>query len=95
MLVLVALLCAVFTFLFVLFTALFVRQKQSLDILYRLRRHLGEDSERFKKTTDLLHRAYKFIKRAAKPLERFNLTSPKVWISSSSRRAYRFSARNL
>ena len=72
MLVLVALLCAVFTFLFVLFTALFVRQKQSLDILYRLRRHLGEDSERFKKTTDLLHRAYKFIKRAAKPLERFN-----------------------
>ncbi len=72
MLVLVALLCAVFTFLFVLFTALFVRQKQSLDILHRLRRHLGEDSERFKKTTDFLHRVYKFIKRAAKPLERFN-----------------------
>lgn len=71
MLFLFALFEALLAFLLVLIMVAFIKQRSSLDILHRLRRHVGE-SEKLQKTGDFFLRAYEFIKRVAKPLERFN-----------------------
>ena len=72
MLLLVSLIGAFSTFLFVLFIVMFIKKRQSVDIFHRLRRHVFTDSERVQQAEDFLHRAYNFVKRMSKPLERFN-----------------------
>ena len=72
MIAFVALLCAVEFFLFVFFAILFIRRNRSTNIFHRLRRHVADNSGRFKQTEDIVLRIYNFIKRTAKPLEKFN-----------------------
>lgn len=74
MIFLVALLCTVEFLLFLFFALMFFRRNQSVNIFHRLRRHVAEDTSRFNQTEDILRRAYKFIKRTAKPLEKFNIS---------------------
>ena len=61
---LVALEFAVVVFLF----ALFIRRDRSLNIFRRLRRHVDDDPGRFQQKEDFLKRAFKLLKRIAKPL---------------------------
>ena len=72
MIALVAFLCAVEFAFFVFFGMLFIRRNMSTDIFHRLRRHVDDNSTRFKQTEDIVRRTYNFIKRTAKPLEKFN-----------------------
>ena len=65
---LVATIGAVSTFFFVLFTILFVRRSQTLDIFRRLRRHHFEDDEKSKYKGDIFQRFSKLVHRLAKPL---------------------------
>ena len=74
MIFVVALLCAVEFAFFVLITVLFIRSSRSTDIFHRLRRHVADDSSRFKQTEDILQRTYKFIKRTSKPLDKFEFS---------------------
>ena len=71
MIALVALLCAVEFFLFVFFAVLFIRRNRSTDIFHRLRRHVDDNSSRFKQTKDIVTRTFELIKRTAKPLDKF------------------------
>lgn len=73
MIVLIAAMCALTTFLFVLFLVLFIRKSQSLDIFHRLRRHHVAESKNFQQTKDFLQRAYAFIQRVAKPIADWNV----------------------
>lgn len=72
MIFLIALLCALLTFVIIMSIATFVRQKQTIDIFHRLRRHVATNPEQFRKAEDFFHRVFDFIKRISKPLERFN-----------------------
>ena len=74
MIVLVALLCAVEFALFVFFSLLFIRRNRSTSIFHRLRRHVADDSSRFDQNEDIVNRIYNFIKRMAKPLEKFEFS---------------------
>ena len=74
MIVLVALLCAVEFALFIFFALLFIKRNRSTNIFHRLRRHVADDSDRFNQTKDIVTRIYEFIKRAAKPLEKFEFS---------------------
>jgi len=69
---LVALLCAVEFALFIFFAVLFIRRNRSTNIFHRLRRHVVDDSSRFKQTKDIVTRAVDFIKRTSKPIEKYN-----------------------
>lgn len=71
MIALVALLCAVEFALFVFFAVLFIRRNRSTDIFHRLRRHVDDNSSRFKQTKDIVTRAFELIKRTSKPLDKF------------------------
>ena len=72
MIALVALLCAVEFALFIFFAVLFIRRNRSTNIFHRLRRHVVDDSSRFKQTKDIVTRAVDFIKRTSKPIEKYN-----------------------
>ena len=72
MIFVIALLTALFAFLTVFLGVVAFRRNQSIDIFHRLRRHVNLDSQHFRQTQDTLRRAYNFVKRVAKPLERFN-----------------------
>lgn len=72
MLFITSLVAAVFAFLFVIFSLIFFRRSRSLDIFHRLRRHYDSDPKSFRNTKNFLLRAYEFIKRVAKPLDKFN-----------------------
>ena len=74
MIALVALLCAVEFFMLLCFGALYVRRNQSTNIFRRLRRHVDEDDGKSGKKEDFLRRAYKFVKRTAKPLRKMQFT---------------------
>lgn len=72
MLLLVALIGALSAFMLVLFIVAFIKQRASLDIMHRLRRHVFTDSQRLQQAEDFLHRVFRFVKRVSKPLDRFN-----------------------
>lgn len=74
MIALVAFLCAVEFAFFVFFGMLFIRRNMSTDIFHRLRRHVADDSNRFDQSKDIVTRIYEFIKRTAKPLEKFGFS---------------------
>ena len=73
MIIFLATLGAIMTFLFIIFTVLFIRRSSSLDIFRRLRRHNVEDVKRGKKA-DIFQRFTKLVQRLAKPLENSNFT---------------------
>ena len=69
-----AAICAVLTFLTVLFGVVFLRRSLSVDIFHRLRRHYHVDKTGSGgRTLELLRRAYQFIQRTAKPIADLNL----------------------
>ena len=74
MIILLAAICSLLTIIF--FSLLFMAAKsaQSVDIFYRLRRHYVDKSRHFQKTEDFFLRVYNFIKRIAKPLEKYQLS---------------------
>ena len=72
MIFLVAAIGAVATFLFVIFSVLFIRRSRSMDIFHRLRRHYDSHAGRFKQTEDLVRRARNFIEKASKPIAELN-----------------------
>jgi len=74
MIVFIAAMGAVTTFLFVLFSVLFIRRNQSINVFHRLRRHFDNNAGRLKNTEDIVQRAYNFIQRASKPIEDWNLS---------------------
>ena len=74
MLVLVAAMGAIATFLFVLFTLIFIRRSRSMDIFHRLRRHYDANAGRFKQTEDIIRRVHNFIDKAAKPIADLNIS---------------------
>ena len=74
MVVLVAAMGAIATFLFVLFGLMFIRRSRSMDIFHRLRRHYDANAGRFKQTEDILRRAHDFIDKAAKPIADLNIS---------------------
>lgn len=74
MTVLIAAMGALLAFFFVLFTMLFIRRSQSLDIFHRLRRHHVVQSRGFQQTADFIQRAYNFVQRVAKPIADWNLS---------------------
>ena len=74
MVVLVAAMGAIATFLFVLFGLIFIRRSRSMDIFHRLRRHYDANAGRFKQTEDILRRAHDFIDKAAKPIADLNIS---------------------
>ena len=68
MAIFIALIGALATFMFIFFTALFVKRSRSIDIFHRLRRHNVSDAKAGKKSLDPIQRAYLFIQRMAKPI---------------------------
>ena len=64
----IATVAAISTFLFVLFTLLFIKRNLSVDIFHRLRRHHVDDVKHSKNNDDIFRRAYLFIQRVAKPI---------------------------
>ena len=74
MILLFAALVSIEFFVFAYCSLMFYNRSRSTDIFRRLRRHYAADSERFKKTEDIVLRIYKLIKRAAKPFTAFNAT---------------------
>lgn len=68
MAILVSILGAISTFLFIVFIWLFVKKSQKLDIFHRLRRHNVEDNRNTKNIDDPVQRAYLFIQQLAKPI---------------------------
>ncbi len=74
MIVLIAAMGAVTTFFFVIFSVLFIRRNQSINIFHRLRRHFDENANRLQNKEDIMQRAYNFIQRASKPIEDWNLS---------------------
>ena len=74
MLVLVAAMGAIATFLFVLFGLIFVRRSRSMDIFHRLRRHYDANAGRFKQTEDIIRRVHNFIDKVAKPIADLNIS---------------------
>ena len=74
MIVFIAAMGAVTTFLFVLFSVLFIRRNQSINVFHRLRRHFDENANRLQNKEDIMQRAYNFIQRASKPIEDWNLS---------------------
>ena len=67
MIIFLATLGAVMTFLFIFFIALFIRRSRSVDIFRRLRRHNVDDVKKAKKQ-DIFQRFTKLVQRLAKPL---------------------------
>ena len=74
LIVLLAATCGVLTFIFFMLLFAAARRAQSVDIFYRLRRHYVDKSTHFKKTEDFLRRVYSFIKRVAKPIEKYHIS---------------------
>lgn len=74
MIVFIAAMGAVTTFLFVLFSVLFIRRNQSINVFHRLRRHFDENANRLQNKEDIMQRAYNFIQLASKPIEDWNLS---------------------
>ena len=74
MVVLVAAMGAIATFLFVLFGLIFVRRSRSMDIFHRLRRHYDANAGRFKQTEDIIRRVHNFIDKVAKPIADLNIS---------------------
>ena len=62
----VALLCALMTFTIVILIVMFIKKIQSVNILYRLRRHNIGDTK-VKEKEPLLRRIYQLIKKVARP----------------------------
>ena len=74
MVVLVAAMGAIATFLFVLFGLIFIRRSRSMDIFHRLRRHYDANAGRFKQTEDIIRRVHNFIDKVAKPIADLNIS---------------------
>ena len=72
MLVFVAAMCALLTFVIVGLIVLFVKRSQSVNVFHRLRRHNVAESGKPKEIEPLTQRIYKFIKQAAKPFSAWN-----------------------
>ena len=66
MLVILAAFCALMTFIIVILMVLFVKRIQSVNVLYRLRRHNVAENKA-KEKEPLARRIYQFIKRLARP----------------------------
>lgn len=66
MVLFVAIFCAVMTFIIMAVVVIFVKRSQSLNVVYRLRRHNVADVK-VKEKEPLLRRAYKFVKALARP----------------------------
>ncbi len=66
MAIIVALLCSLMTFIIVILLVLYIKRIQSVNVLYRLRRHnLSENKVQEKEP--LARRMYQFIKKLARP----------------------------
>lgn len=74
MIIFVATVGALATFLFVIFIFAFIKRNQSVDVFHRLRRHYVVDTKNLNQDEDILHRAYSFIQKTAKPLADLELT---------------------
>lgn len=74
MILFVATVGAFATFLFVIFILAFIKRNQSVDVFHRLRRHYVADTKNLNQDKDILHKAYNFIQKVAKPLADLELT---------------------
>lgn len=66
MILFVAIFCAIMTFIIMALVVMFVKRSQSLNVVYRLRRHNVADTK-VKEKEPLLRRLYKFVKALARP----------------------------
>ena len=73
MILLIALIVALLTFLMVLSLITYVRRSRSTNIFHRLRRHNVSEIVKETETDDLLIKFYRFIKRSAKPIANWNI----------------------
>ena len=74
MIILVAAFSALITFFLVILLLVYLNRARSTDIFYRLRRHYREGGLLDDENDNFLNRAYKFIKKVAKPFASWNLS---------------------
>ena len=72
MIIFLAIICAVSTFLFVLLSVIFIRRSRSTDIFHRLRRHYDSHAGKSKQTEDIVRRFRNLIERTSKPFAEMN-----------------------
>lgn len=73
MLLLVSMLISFITFFIVIFLVLALKNKRSLDLFYRMRRHnFTPNIQRASSVEDLVIKAYKFLQKISKPLVEIN-----------------------
>ncbi len=67
MVLFMAAVCAVITFLIIALIILYVKKRQSLNVDYRLRRHNIAETKAKEKEVPLINRAYQVVKKLARP----------------------------
>lgn len=67
MVLFMAAVCAVITFLIIALIILYVKRRQSLNVDYRLRRHNIAETKAKEKEVPLINRAYQVVKKLARP----------------------------